>query len=373
MYQFIGCYKNVSGVLRPYWTDPCNPAQELAGCVKKQSGVRFPVLTPGIGDSCPGPLYGCDKIIDGKLHPVIEFANYASFDEMMWGCCTPCDFCVGQVPDLIRLLIQNFYSGKSGICQHQSYPSRWWKLVGYSDSMLEGYHYLSLGGQQAYYGTCNWWVCYTVSPIQKRFYYSETNCQNDINEYVAERQVATKLMIGFYLALSPPPRMRIEITLRDANNYTLAYLGGWTAYSDTVPIDCMNMNIVLPEAIPAWQLGVWYDGWESQDPAEVVHNGTIYQAIAGHTSDPTTEPGVGANWMSYWYVMQPYPPTVYTITNGSAPSAPGWAVGNNYLVNQCVTHPTGIYRCTQDHLSTLDNEPGTGSNWGAYWVKIGCD
>jgi hypothetical protein len=375
MYPFVGCYKNVSGGLVPYWTNPCNPAQELAGCVKKQSGVRFPVLTAGTGDSCPGPLYGCDKIIDGKLSPVIEFADYASFDEMMGGCCTPCEFCIGQVPDLIRLLVQNFTSGKSGICQYQSYPSRWWKLVGYSDSMLNGTHYLSAGpvGSQAYYGTCNWWVCYTVSPIQKRFYDSEAECQSDTDEYGEERQYATKLMIRFYLASSPPPKMNMDITLQDANNYPLAFLDSWTARSETVPIDCMKMHIVLPDAIPAWQTGVWYEGWESENWAEVVHNGIIYQAISGHTSDPTTEPGVGANWTYYWSVMRPYPLTTYTITNGSTPSTPGWAVGNHYLVNQCVTHQTGIYRCTQDHLSTFENEPGVGANWGSYWAQIGCD
>ncbi|HOQ06089.1 MAG TPA: hypothetical protein PKY88_12850 [Anaerohalosphaeraceae bacterium] len=373
MYPFVGCYKNVSGLLVPSWTNPCNPAQQLAGCVKKQSGVKFPVLTAGIGDSCMGPLYGCDKVIDGTLCPVIEFASYASYDEMMWGCCTPCDFCVGQVPDLIRLLIQNFDSGQSGICNYQSYPSRWWKLVGYSDSMLNGTHSLSLGGQQAYYGTCHWWVCYTISPIQKQFYYSEYNCQNDINEDVAERQVATKLMIGFYLAVAPPPRMTINITLRDATNYTVAYLGGWTAFSDTVPIDCMQMNIVLPEPMDSWRSGIYYPGWDPEGvEAYVVHKGRIYFCLVGHTSSAISEPGVGANWQDSWRYYCPYPSTTYTITNGDLPSSFVWAVGNHYDPNDRVRHLEDLYRCYAAHEATLANEPGTGPNWGQYWVREGC-
>ena len=40
----------------------------------------------------------------------------------------------------------------------------------------------------------------------------------------------------------------------------------------------------------------------TKDPAELTHGGTDYVAIRDHNSAAADEPGVGADWDSYWYV-----------------------------------------------------------------------
>jgi len=45
-----------------------------------------------------------------------------------------------------------------------------------------------------------------------------------------------------------------------------------------------------------WNDATNYTGWSS----EVLHNGALYLCIQTHTASPTSEPGIGAEWQTYW-------------------------------------------------------------------------
>ena len=55
-------------------------------------------------------------------------------------------------------------------------------------------------------------------------------------------------------------------------------------------------NYVAPEA----SLALWADATPYATDAVVMHNGVRYVALDAHTSDSTTEPGVGGGWQSTW-------------------------------------------------------------------------
>ena len=59
----------------------------------------------------------------------------------------------------------------------------------------------------------------------------------------------------------------------------------------------------------------------AQNCFDVGHNGNVYVCIKGHTSGSTTEPGIGADWTTYW------------MTNTSATGDVAWATAEFY-------HPT---------------------------------
>jgi hypothetical protein len=57
-----------------------------------------------------------------------------------------------------------------------------------------------------------------------------------------------------------------------------------------------NGSLVTPEAL----LDAWADATAYAENAVVMSGGVRYRAIAGHTSDSTTEPGTGASWETVW-------------------------------------------------------------------------
>lgn len=54
-------------------------------------------------------------------------------------------------------------------------------------------------------------------------------------------------------------------------------------------------------------------------PSRVANGGTAYVCYRDHTSGATTEPGVGADWASYWYA------------DGAAAAEPAWATATAYI------------------------------------------
>jgi hypothetical protein len=58
-------------------------------------------------------------------------------------------------------------------------------------------------------------------------------------------------------------------------------------------------------------------------------------------------------------------------TGGAAKFWPGsfqgWRVNTGYQVGNIVCHLAEKYTCTQNHYSTIANEPGVGSQWSSYW------
>ena len=63
-------------------------------------------------------------------------------------------------------------------------------------------------------------------------------------------------------------------------------------------------------------------GHSAQNSWKVLHNGVFYQCIKGHVSSGDSEPGVGADWRSFW------------TTNSATLLDAEWAIGVQY-------HPTG--------------------------------
>jgi hypothetical protein len=71
------------------------------------------------------------------------------------------------------------------------------------------------------------------------------------------------------------------------------------------------------------------------------------------------------------------PPFYYGVLSGAMgiggtvrifPGAfPGWTVNTGYQVGNIVCHLAEKYTCTQNHYSTIANEPGVGSQWSSYW------
>jgi hypothetical protein len=45
----------------------------------------------------------------------------------------------------------------------------------------------------------------------------------------------------------------------------------------------------------------------------------------------------------------------------------GWTVNTGYQVGNIRCHLAEKYTCTQNHYSTIANEPGVGSQWSSYW------
>lgn len=69
-------------------------------------------------------------------------------------------------------------------------------------------------------------------------------------------------------------------------------------------------------------------------------NNVHYTAIETHTSDPTTEPSVGADW------------------------------GLKWRITDDLDLPHALYICIQDHTSSDTDEPQWGANEGIYWERM---
>jgi hypothetical protein len=55
-------------------------------------------------------------------------------------------------------------------------------------------------------------------------------------------------------------------------------------------------------------------------------------------------------------------------------SWPQWSITTSYSVGSQVSNDGEFYVCTQAHISTADDEPGTGVNWESYWdIVSACD
>jgi hypothetical protein len=89
--------------------------------------------------------------------------------------------------------------------------------------------------------------------------------------------------------------------------------------------------------------GVWASGVAYSINDYVTDNTThdIYVCTQAHTSGLANEPGVGANWTSYWVDMS----ATIAQTVGS------------------------VFVCKLAHTSSALTEPGRGANWATYWTE----
>jgi hypothetical protein len=116
-----------------------------------------------------------------------------------------------------------------------------------------------------------------------------------------------------------------------------------------------------------WELGHAYIHTPSAD--RVRHTGGTYRCILGHTADADSEPGIGADWQTYW---------VYLAKDGEDGSDAAyvmhgdWTEGHAYsatAIDAVVGSDNAGYACIVDHTSTTDDKPTTGANWETYWMK----
>jgi hypothetical protein len=107
--------------------------------------------------------------------------------------------------------------------------------------------------------------------------------------------------------------------------------------------------------------------------------GGTYVAKLPHTSTSDTEPGVGADWETYW---QPFAigiqgPRGETGETGIHASRGDWADGTDYVESDWVYHARGgrgkgMYRAKDNHHSVAGsggNEPEVGSSWTDHWER----
>lgn len=102
--------------------------------------------------------------------------------------------------------------------------------------------------------------------------------------------------------------------------------------------------------------------------SDVVFNkGTAYIAILDHLGTSDDEPGVGADWETYWDIFVEQP--AEGGGTGNVVYRGVWAAGVNYVEYDFVTHLGSDYICTLANTADLGNEPDVdfdyngGSNW----------
>lgn len=79
----------------------------------------------------------------------------------------------------------------------------------------------------------------------------------------------------------------------------------------------------------------------------VVQGGYVWECILGHTSSPTSEPGVGVDFETYWEIVR-----------------------GSYAEGDKVSRNGVNYQCSQTHTPELATEPGVGAGWEDYWVEM---
>jgi hypothetical protein len=115
-------------------------------------------------------------------------------------------------------------------------------------------------------------------------------------------------------------------------------------------------------------IGTWLGDWETPygyvETDCVENDGSSYICIDDHTSDASTEPGVGVYWTSYWeLVAQKGEPGINWIEGG-------WQTSTPYVALDAVSNDSSSYICILGHTSDATTEPGTGAYWATYWEVL---
>jgi collagen type VII alpha len=159
--------------------------------------------------------------------------------------------------------------------------------------------------------------------------------------------------------------------------------------------------------------GAWATATAYAELDAVIHGGDAYLCLVAHTSgDEDDEPGVGADWETYWGLTAeggqvgatgptgptgvtgatgPTGPTGVTgatgptgptgVTGATGPTGPtgaawdqwqgAWETATPYVANDVVENNGSSYICISAHTSGADNdEPGVGANTDTYWNVV---
>lgn len=104
-----------------------------------------------------------------------------------------------------------------------------------------------------------------------------------------------------------------------------------------------------PGGVVGWT-GTWTTSTGYTEGEAVSNNGTSYVVIQDHTSGATTEPGVGANWQTYWMVL----------AEGNRYSSIEVIVnGNGFVVDTGVKGFVRVpFNCTIEEVTMLGDQVG---------------
>lgn len=99
---------------------------------------------------------------------------------------------------------------------------------------------------------------------------------------------------------------------------------------------------------PVWALtSPWLDATNYVTGNVRANGGVIYTATDNHTSDSTTEPGVGADWALHWTAGASY----------------------DYQRGDYVLRSGLLFYCIATHIALSATEPQAGASWATYWIR----
>ena len=118
-----------------------------------------------------------------------------------------------------------------------------------------------------------------------------------------------------------------------------------------------------------WTLG--NDYWVASVPSIcstdlVRHLGLVYICILDNIADGDSEPGVGADWETYWKLYSGDTASNVVIWRGY------WQSGVSYMENDYVTHLGSSFMCTVTHVSDASSTPDIeiDYNGGPNWILV---
>lgn len=134
----------------------------------------------------------------------------------------------------------------------------------------------------------------------------------------------------------------------------------WTTYWDYIALKGDAGTATGYNARGAWSVAASYAVTPNYDV--VTNNGSTYRCKLAHTAGLTDEPGVGANWATYWELMAQ--------RGGGLNWRGAWATSTYYGLFDSAENDGSSYICVQAHTSGAASEPGTGGSWTDYWELV---
>lgn len=123
-----------------------------------------------------------------------------------------------------------------------------------------------------------------------------------------------------------------------------------------VLIGSTNLDSIIGTATGNWSTGTTYALNNL-----VLNDGIWYRLITPHISTPNDEPGVGGNWPTYWE----------RVSSGTSGTGSNWTPNVTYHTGEVIcVDGTNWYTAIQDGVATLENKPESGDAWYDYWRPV---
>jgi len=119
-----------------------------------------------------------------------------------------------------------------------------------------------------------------------------------------------------------------------------------------------------------------YEPWITMQTwavGDIVVNYGVFYIYTSEEEYNNSEPGVSADWQTYWdYAPECSPPVQWV--GGSSPLVNNPTYTNPaavfYHAHTWVSNNDVWYRATVGHFALSTNEPGAGVNWASYWAVL---